>query len=258
MIRFFPAVALLLFCTAVSSAQDKKPIVRWRGQSFFEIITSKGTRIVTDPHAIEAYGRPLVKADLILMTHFHVDHTRTDAVTDAKKAKQINALKKVEGDRPPEWNVIDEKFKDVHIRTVGTYHDDMAGLQRGKNGVFVLELDGLRIAHLGDLGHTLSREQLKKIGKIDVLMIPVGGVYTLNGLEAQKVVAQIKPTRYVIPMHYGTKVYDDLLNLDYFLAEQKMGTVKRFLNTNELVLDPKAEAPKVPIIAILDWEKKRK
>jgi L-ascorbate metabolism protein UlaG (beta-lactamase superfamily) len=258
MARSIPALAALLLCAAAVSADDKKVVIRWHGQSFFEIISTKGTRIVTDPHAIEAYGRPMVKADLVLMTHFHVDHTRTDAITNLKDAKQFNALKKGEGGRGEEWNVLDEKFKDIHIRTMGTYHDDMAGTQRGKNGVFILDVDGLRIVHLGDLGHTLNREQLKKLGKVDVLMVPVGGVYTLNGLEAQKVVAQIKPARYVLPMHYGTRVYNDLLDLSYFLDEQQMGTLKKFPTTNELDIDPKADPPKEPIIAILNWEKRGK
>jgi L-ascorbate metabolism protein UlaG (beta-lactamase superfamily) len=258
--RSIPAIAVLLLCVgAVSSADEKKVLIRWHGQSFFEIITAKGTRIVTDPHAIDEYGRPQVKADLVLMSHFHLDHSRLDAITNAKQAKQINALKKVsgEGARGEEWNVIDEQFKDVHIRTMGAYHDDMAGAQRGKNGVFILDVDGLRIVHLGDLGHKLSREQLKRLGKVDVLMIPVGGVYTLNGLEAQKVVAQVKPTRYVLPMHYGTTVYRDLLGLEYFLDDQQMGTVQKF-KSNELAIDPKSEPPKEPIIAILNWEKKGK
>ncbi|MHB1422166.1 MAG: MBL fold metallo-hydrolase [Gemmataceae bacterium] len=264
MIRCIPALALL-WCVSAASADDNKVIIRWHGQSFFEIISTKGTRIVTDPHAIDAYGRPQVKADLVLMTHFHVDHTATDAIANLKQAKQINALKKEQGGRD-NWNIIDEKFKDVRVQTVGTFHDDMAGAQRGRNGVFVIDVDGLRIVHLGDLGHTLHGEQLRKIRKvddkpreqhaIDVLMIPVGGVYTLNGLEAQKVVEQLKPTRCILPMHYGTRVYNDLLDLTYFLAEQKMGKVERFPRVNEISIDPASKPPEQPIIAILNWEKK--
>ncbi len=269
MARYIPALAALLLCAGALSADDKKVIIRWHGQSFFEIISTKGTRIVTDPHAIEAYGRPQIKADLVLMTHFHVDHTRTDAITNIKDAKQINALKKDESGRDT-WNILDEKFKDVRIQTVGTFHDDMAGTQRGKNGVFVIDVDGLRIVHLGDLGHTLRGEQLRKIRKnddkprephaIDVLMIPVGGVYTINGLDAQKVVEQLKPTRYVLPMHYGTRVYTDLLDLErtYFLEDQQMGKVERFPHRNEITIDPKAKPPEQPIVAILNWEKKGK
>lgn len=258
MTRSLSVLAFLLVWTGTASAQDQRVHIRWHGQSFFEILTTKGTRIVTDPHAIEAFGRPMVKADLILMSHLHVDHTRLDAITNSKDARQINALKKGEGSRGPEWNLVDEQFKDVHVQTMGTFHDDMAGSIRGKNGVFILDVDGLRIVHLGDLGHTLGRAQLKKLGKVDVLMIPVGGVYTLNGLEAQKVVAQIKPTRYILPMHYGTRVYTELLDLEYFLDDQKMGTVQRFKTTNELSIDPKAEPPKEPLVAILNWEKRGK
>jgi L-ascorbate metabolism protein UlaG (beta-lactamase superfamily) len=269
MTRYIPILAALLLCAGAATADDKKVILRWHGQSFFEIISTKGTRIVLDPHAIDAYNRPQVKADLVLMTHFHVDHTATDAVTNLKDAKQINALKKDENGRDT-WNILDEKFRDVRIQTVGAYHDDMAGTQRGKNGVFVLDVDGLRLVHLGDLGHTLRGEQIRKIRKnddrprephpIDVLMIPVGGVYTINGLDAQKVVEQLKPTRYILPMHYGTRVYTDLLDLDktYFLDEQKMGKVERFLRSNEIRIDPKSKPPAEPIIAILSWETKGK
>ncbi len=264
MARILPALALLLLGAGWASADDTKVVIRWHGQSFFEIISTKGTRIVLDPHAIDAYNRPQVKADLVLMTHFHIDHTAADAVTNLKEAKQINALKKDESGRDT-WNIIDEKFKDVRIQTVGTFHDDMAGTQRGKNGVFVIDVDGLRIVHLGDLGHELRGEQLRKIRKvddkpreqhpIDVLMVPVGGVYTLNGLAAQKVVEQLKPTRLILPMHYGTRVYTELLDLTYFLDEQKMGKVERFPRSNEITIDPSAKPPEQPIIAILNWEK---
>src|SRR5204863_8452497 len=120
-----------------------------------------------------------------------------------------------------DWNPVDEKFKDVRLQTVGTYHDEMSGLQRGKNGVWVLDIDGIRVVHLGDLGHSLNKTQLKRLGSVDVLMIPVGGVYTLNGITAMKVVEQIKPKRYILPMHYGNIVYMDLLPLSYFLDEVK-------------------------------------
>jgi L-ascorbate metabolism protein UlaG (beta-lactamase superfamily) len=265
MLRFIPALAVLLVSASLVSAEDNKVLIRWHGQSMFEIISTKGTRIALDPHAIDAYNRPQVKADLVLMTHLHVDHTAADAITNFKQAKQINALKKDENGRDT-WNIIDMTFKDVRVQTVGTFHDDMAGTQRGKNGVFVIDVDGIRIVHLGDLGHLLRGEQLRKIQKvddnprarhtIDVLMIPVGGVYTLNGLDAQKVVEQIKPTRLILPMHYGTRVYTELLDLTYFLDDQKMGKVERLQGSNEISLDPSSKPPQEPIIAILNWEKR--
>ena len=131
-----------------------------------------------------------------------------------------------------------------------------AAWSRGLNGIWVIEMDGLHIVHLGDLGHILSDEQVKQIGPVDVLMIPVGGVYTLNGSDAKKVIAQLKPRRYIIPMHYGTRVFDDLLPLDEFLDGQKPTLIKKFDATNELTIDPTAEPPREPLIAILHWEKK--
>jgi L-ascorbate metabolism protein UlaG (beta-lactamase superfamily) len=252
--RFLLALSALALGALAAPAAEPTVTIRWHGQSFFEIISSAGTRIVTDPHGIEAYGRKLVQADIVLMSHFHVDHTRLDVIENLRQAKQINALKKVDDGKRDDWNVIDEKFKDVRIQTVGSYHDTTSGQQRGKNGIFILEMDGLRIVHLGDLGHTLTRDQVRRIGAVDVLLIPVGGIYTINGLDAQKVVEQLKPRRYIIPMHYGTAVYTDLLSLDmtYFLDDQTMGVVRK-VPSNELLIDAKAEAPKQPIIAILGW-----
>jgi L-ascorbate metabolism protein UlaG (beta-lactamase superfamily) len=251
MARRLLALAALLLFAAAAPADEKKLVIRWHGQSFFEMITPAGTRVVFDPHAIEAYGRKSVPADLVLITHFHNDHTQLESVADPKKARVIYGLKRAE--RGEEFNPLDEKFKDVRIQTLGTYHDDMAGLQRGKNGVFILDVAGLRVVHLGDLGHLLNRDQLRKLGTVDVLLVPVGGVYTINGLDAQKVVEQVKPRRCIVPMHYGTLVYNDLLDLKYFLDDQTMGTVEKF-PSNELTIDPKADPPKEPVVAILHWE----
>ncbi len=89
-------------------------------------------------------------------------------------------------------------------------------------------------------------------------MIPVGGVYTLNGVDAQKVVEQLKPARYILPMHYGTRVYTDLLDLTYFLDDQKMGKVERSPRSNEITIDPTSKPPQQPIIAVLNWERQGK
>ena len=235
----------------VPAAGGKKLVLRWHGQSFFDLTTSKGTKVVFDPHAIEVYGRNSLKADLICVSHFHDDHTQIGVVENFSKAKLLPGLKG--SGKKVEWNPIDEKFKDIHVRTVGLYHDEMKGMARGLVSAFILEVDGLRIVHLGDLGHMLTKEQLAKIGPVDVLMIPVGGVYTLNCLEARKVVAQIKPRMYILPMHYGTKVFDEVLPVDAFLEDQKKKTI-RIEKSNELVIDP-AFKPKEPITVVLNWKK---
>ena len=239
---------LLVAGTAAAANSPGKVTIRWHGQSFFEIKSSKGTRIVIDPHAIEAYGRQTVSADLVLISHFHTDHTQVGVVQNQAQAKILYGLKSV--GRRTEWNPIDETFRDVHVRTVGVYHDNVEGMERGKNAIFIIEVDGLRIVHLGDLGHLLSDQDIKKIGPVDVLMIPVGGVYTINGAEAKKVVAELKPKRYILPMHYGTKVFTDLLPPDEFLEDQK--NVKRY-PTSQLTVEATGK-PAEPIIALLDWK----
>ena len=226
-----------------------KVTIHWHGHSFFDLVTSKGTKIVFDPHAIENYGRQEASADLVLISHEHNDHTQTEVLKNAEKAKVIHGLK-VNGNRL-DWNRVDETFRDVHVQSVGTYHDHVSGAQYGKNTIFIVEVDGLRIVHLGDLGHLLNERAIKAIGQVDVLMIPVGGVYTLNGDQARKVVAQLKPRMYILPMHYGIpKVYDDLLPVDEFVEEQKNVEKK---TTNALVVDPDAK-PAAPTIVLLDWK----
>ncbi len=248
-------ISALLSAGALRAADDKKLIIRWHGQSFFEIQSSAGTRIVLDPHAIESYGRKSVKADLIICSHPHNDHTRVEVVENHKDKDvvRIDGVKGGDQVGKQKWNIIkDQKFRDVTFSIVGTYHDNVQGLKRGLNSVIVLEVDGLRIVHLGDLGHTLSENDLNRIGKVDILMIPVGGVYTINGSEAKEVVAQLKPARLILPMHYGTEVYDDLLPAREFLEDQK--NVEK-LKTNELVVDPSSKPPARPAIILLRWEK---
>jgi L-ascorbate metabolism protein UlaG (beta-lactamase superfamily) len=261
MFRFGIALFTAALLALPVSAQGKQLTIRWHGQAFFEIHTSAGTRIVIDPHAIEAFGeRKNIKADLICITHLHNDHTQVGVIEnfDERKADKMVRLGLIPGkggDRTKEeWNPIDEKFKDVHIRTVGVYHDEMRGMQRGKNSVFIFEVDGLHIVHLGDLGHLLSKDQIKKIGPVDVLMIPVGGVYTINGSEAKKVVEQLKPRYYILPMHYGIKGYDALLTPDEFLEDQKKENI--LYPRKELVIDVGAKPPAEPKIVMLPWQDK--
>jgi L-ascorbate metabolism protein UlaG (beta-lactamase superfamily) len=254
MLRHLTALAAALFLACGAHAADKKLTIRWHGQSFFEIITSAGTRVVTDPHAIEQFGRQSVEADLVLCSHLHNDHTRLDAIEN-KGGKKPTVLYGVKEDKNTKtrttWNTFDEKFKDVHVYAVGTYHDDEQGLKRGLNSVMVIEVDGFRIVHLGDLGHQLTPDELKRIGKADVLMVPIGGIYTLNGGEAKEVVAQIKPRYFIVPMHYGIKgVYEDLLTDEEFLEEQ---TNVRKGQPPDLTLEVGAPPPEKAEIVRLRW-----
>ena len=231
--------------------------IAWYGQSMFQIVTPKGTRLLTDPQDIDAHKVPYVTGDLLLMTHFHTDHTTATKVENIKEIKQYNAMKKTgPGPQNTEWLPQDEKFKDIRFQSLGTYHDDAGGSKRGKNGSWIIDIEpGLRILHLGDLGHQLSPAQLKKIGKVDILMVPAGGIYTINGVDAFKVFEAVKPTRYVIPMHVGTATYDDLLPVKYFLDEAKENEVAiRGLKPKEwLTIDPKSPLPKAASVAYLSY-----
>jgi L-ascorbate metabolism protein UlaG (beta-lactamase superfamily) len=257
MLRFlFP---LLAACVAlgialpVSGQAEKGQVqITWHGQSFFEVKSSKGTNIVLDPHSILEYGRiPGVKADVVLISHNHNDHTQVEVIQNYKD-KNLKIIPGLNGFGPrATWNQVDEQIKDVHIRSVGVYHDSEQGLKHGKNTVFILEMDSWRIVHLGDLGHPLTAAQLKSIGKVDVLMIPVGGVYTLNGTEAKAVVEQIKPKEYILPMHYGTAVYSDLLTANEFLEDFPKANVA-VSKDNTLTLNRDKQRPR-PLVVLLHW-----
>jgi L-ascorbate metabolism protein UlaG (beta-lactamase superfamily) len=253
-------VGLSIFWLGVSAAQDNKqpPVqIAWHGQSFFTVRSSKGTVVAFDPHLIPAYGRPLgLKADIVLTSHNHNDHTQVSVLQNADDKK----LRVISGMKGPglrsDWNLVAETIKDVTIRSVGAYHDASQGMERGKNTIFIVEMDGWRICHLGDLGHTLTPDQVKRIGAVDVLMVPVGGVYTLNGSDAKKVVEQIKPREYILPMHYGTKVFEDLLPIDEFLDGQERPKIAA-TNDNKVLLNRDPTRPRPLIVQLHYWPKGR-
>jgi L-ascorbate metabolism protein UlaG (beta-lactamase superfamily) len=243
------ALAAIALTASSASAQDKKIVVRWFGQSYFQVVSTAGTRIVFDPHSIVSYPRAVTPADLVLITHPHQDHNQIDVIENKERAKVLVGVKQM--GRKQEWNLIDEKFKDLTVRSVPLFHDKAQGMERGKNSAFVVEIDGLKFVHLGDLGHELTDAQIRAIGPLDVLFIPVGGTYTINGGDAKKVVAQLKPKRYIFPMHYGTKDFDELVGPEEFLDEQK--NIQQ-IKTNEVQIDPNAK-PEQPIIVIMGWKK---
>lgn len=248
----FAGLALAVFATPARAQAPKKAVqLRWYGHSFFQLTTTAGTRVVFDPHAISEYGVPPVSADVLVMSHDHNDHNRREVLANAE-SKDLKAFLGVipKGKTGTDWAKINESVKDVKVRSVPTYHDDEEGAKRGKNAVFVVEADGLKFCHLGDLGHELSEEQVKAIGPVDVLMVPVGGIYTLNGEKAKAVVKQLQPRLFVIPMHFGTKVYADLQPADEFLDGQK--NVRNLDEVNLLEVPPDLKADK-PTVVVMGW-----
>ena len=220
----------------------------WLGQSCFVLETAAGTRVVMDPIPKGiGYDLPAgLKADVVTISHEHADHNNVALVTNKPRViRGLTADKKG-------WTKVDEKVKDVAIRSVGVYHDDKRGAERGLNTVFVFEVGGLRIAHLGDLGHLLTDEQLSAIGSVDVVLVPVGGAYTIDAYQATRVVDQLRPRLVVIPMHYRTPplTIKELQPVDEFL-ERKANVVHE--PTNTLTLTPVKQRPAVQIV-VLNWK----
>ena len=168
--------------------------IYWAGQSCFQISISNSkdhsADIVIDPFEEEKAGLklPNLSADIALISHNHKDHNN---VKDLKGTPFV-----ING--PGEYEV-----KEVFIQGIPSFHDDKDGKERGQNTIYIIEAEEMKFCHLGDLGQKLlTDEQLEKIDKIDVLMIPVGGTYTIDSSAAQKIISQIEP-KIVIPMHYA-------------------------------------------------------
>jgi L-ascorbate metabolism protein UlaG (beta-lactamase superfamily) len=238
-------------CAAVlalpAHAQAAPPAGRltWYGQACFLLETAAGTRIVMDPIP-KGIGYELpqgLKADVVTISHEHYDHNNVGFVTGKPRViRGLTADKKG-------WTRVDEKLKDVSIRSVGVYHDGARGASRGLDTVFIFEVGGVRIAHLGDLGHVLDDKQLAAIGAIDVLLIPVGGTFTVDALKATRVVEQLRPRIMVVPMHYKTEVVTikELEPLALFLDGKP--NVRRE-TSNTIALSPMKPRPAAEIVVL--------
>jgi len=184
--------------------------ISWAGQSCFQISVSNSrdhsADIVIDPFDEETGLKvPNFSADILLVTHDHHDHNNVKAIKGTPFLI----------DGPGEYEV-----KEVFIKGIPSFHDDKEGKEKGTNTIYTIEAEGMRFCHLGDLGQKqLTDEQLEKIDSVDVLMIPVGGEYTIDSAQAQKIIAEIEP-KIIIPMHYGLPK-----------LKTKMDDVSKFLKT---------------------------
>ena len=198
--------------------------------------------MVTDPYP-PAVGLKLgrMDAEVVTISHEHDNHSYTQVVRDG--AYEIRG--------PGEYEVAG-----VSVIGVPTYHDSEKGARHGRNTVYLIEIDDVRICHLGDLGHKLEDAEAEAVASPDVLLVPVGGQSALNAAQAAEVVRQLEP-RYVVPMHYsipGLKL--ELDPIDRFLKEMGVASSEPQLKlsvqkssvteyeTKVVVLEPKAE-PKV-------------
>jgi len=200
----------------VHAAPRPVAYLTWYGQSCFLLESSTGTRIVMDPiPANIGYLPPAdLHADAVTVSHEHQDHNNVALVRGKPRI-----LRGLTPDKKG-WMKIDEKVKDISVRSVGVYHDGKQGAENGLNTVFVFEVGGVRIAHLGDLGHALTDQQISAIGSVDVVLVPVGGVGTIDARLATQVVDEIRPRLAAVPMHYRTDplTIKDLATVDGFLT----------------------------------------
>lgn len=167
--------------------------ISWFGQSCFRL-ESKGTSVLLDPFDKQIGLRPpRVNDNIVLVTHEHYDHNNVPSSAEALAGKGEQFV--VRG--PGEY----EKHG-VYIEGIRSYHDNSEGKERGLNTIYVIRFDELRLCHLGDLGQDkLTDEQVAAIGEVDVLFVPVGGKYTIDGTQAAVVVQEVEP-KIIIPMHY--------------------------------------------------------
>jgi len=209
--------------------------VKWLGHASFLITSEEGLKIITDPYSVGGginYGRIEESADIVLVSHKHGDHDNVATVKG--KPAIVNA--------PGKRNI-----KGVDFQGIPSYHDEVKGKQRGQNLIFCFNLDGIRICHLGDLGHQLDGSQIADINGVDILLIPVGGHFTLDARDASKICEKLNPG-VVIPMHYKTNKCEYMIaGVNDFL---KGKTDVRQLNTAETEFQKKLLPLKTEIVVL--------
>jgi len=184
--------------------------LKYLGHASFLITASDGARIIADPYesgyrnGMISYGPIKEKADVVFITHEHGDHNYLGDIQGSPQVLRGPGVHQAKG---------------IEFKGIATFHDNVQGAERGRNTIFCFTIDGIRVCHMGDLGHWLSQPQITEMGNVDVLMLPVGGASTINATLATEVVRKIEP-RIVIPMHYKTeKTTRELDGVDLFLKE---------------------------------------
>jgi len=164
--------------------------VKWLGHACFLLTSDSGLRIITDPYTTGVFGLeyapPAETADIVTVSHDHADHNNVAAVKGNPQVVQ---------------GIGSHEAKGIQFKGIATAHDESSGKERGANTIFCFALDGINVCHLGDLGHDLSDQAVADIGDVDVLLIPVGGNFTIDAPVADVVCKKLSP-RVIIPMHF--------------------------------------------------------
>jgi L-ascorbate metabolism protein UlaG (beta-lactamase superfamily) len=207
--------------------------LKWLAHASFLITADNGTRIITDPYTTgEGFQHGEIKesADIVTVSHEHGDHNNTAAIKGNPRVVRDTA-----------------EVKGISIKAIPTAHDEKGGSERGKNNIYCFEVDGIRVCHMGDLGHVLTDNQVVEVGKVHVLLIPVGGFFTIDAKTAGMVAEQVR-ARVIIPMHYKTgKMKLPISGVEEFLKDKE--NVMR-LDTSEVTFT-RAGLPSSPQIMVL-------
>lgn len=188
-------------------------ILTYHGHSSFKIKGKRGT-VVTDPYDDSVgWSLPRLSADIVTVSHKHSDHSASHKITGTARRSNPFII-----DTPGEYEVLG-----ISVFGVSTFHDQEQGQARGDNIVFTILVDGVRVCHLGDLGHELSADQLDAIDQVDILLCPVGGHYTIGPELAVKTIRALEPG-IVVPMHFQTPAHDqktfaEVAPIETFLKE---------------------------------------
>jgi len=191
--------------------------ITYLGHSSFKLKNKEGMVLIMDPFNPDFVGLPFPKdvADIVTISHDHEDHNEKNLVTGPVKRETTFVI-----DKEGEYEI-----GGIEINSMKTYHDKVEGVEKGKNLIMVIRIDGMTICHLGDLGHKLTESQIERLGDVDVLLIPVGGVYTIDSQEAVGLISEIQPS-IVVPMHYKvagmTDGFSELITLEQFLDKNKL------------------------------------
>ena len=208
--------------------------INWLGHSCFRIRGSHAT-VITDPYSPSlgySLGKPTAR--IVTVSHQHLGHSYIQGIGDEPRLVT----------EPGEYEI-----SGVLIIGIATFHDEEKGQKRGKNSAYLIEVDEVSVCHLGDLGHVLTTDQVEELGNVDVLLLPVGGVSTINAPMAAEVVRQLEP-KVVVPMHYKTEALNwELEPAERFLKEMGIKEV----NSQPKLSFTKSSLPATMQVLLLDY-----
>lgn len=209
--------------------------IRWIGHSCFLVESNEG-KVVTDPFDESiGYGMPELSADVITISHEHGDHNAVGRVGGNAKIIRGEGRHEAHG---------------IVFEGIASFHDNVGGQKRGKNTIFIFQLEGITLAHLGDLGHPLSNDQLAALSNTEVLFVPVGGYYTIGPDEARALIGELENLKVVFPMHYKTDRLDEdfpIVPVENFT--EKMENVKQ-IGTAEVILSKENLPSKLEVLVL--------